>query len=620
MVIRRFACQLAAALIVVLVSQGAVCAQASGAGQPIGAQRSPEQLAQSTDDSAKLSNDAQCGQGSAFAQTQLSNAIDAEINGDQAISSYQGEINNLQQGLNRLDAGDPNFYAKAAEIKDAIAKVEGHKNATYAARKQRILDRLKKKGLLSHCDDAARERMAAVSLGGPPAGGGANAAGNGVGGGNLGIVAGNSGPTAGNSGPTAGNLGVVGGGLTVATDSTEWCHFRPTSPSTVPAPTGPSATPTLVDAGPCVHCGLPPGNSGSGLCVNCGEHPGHSEPPPPKVTCTHCGLLTGANSPTCEVCGEAPNGPSKPPTTITCTHCGLNTSANSPTCEVCGEAPNGPSKPPTTVTCTHCGLNTSANSPTCEVCGEANTPEVNCPHCGLPTDANKPGCVNCGEPVHGAYGSGAPTTPTTTSTPQTPSQPQPPVVVLINVKATSTAIATGQNATQIPGQQIKLFPSSTANVPLPGTNVAKDTSTGSGSDPIQGTTGGPTNSVQLTVDPGVVGLHPGGGVTINVNVDPTQTAIIVSGGGLTPTTQVGGAAPSQAFTVGGTLYAVYFLPNANAQLILTSPGGYVVEIDYCRTKEPLPPGKFVTAKTNARDAIPGAILHLPGMHAEGARL
>jgi hypothetical protein len=149
--------------------------------------------------------------------------------------------------------------------------------------------------------------------------------------------------------------------------------------------------------------------------------------------------------------------------------------------------------------------------------------------------------------------------------------------------------------------------------------VAKDTTTGSGSDPIQGTTGGPTNSVQLKVDPSLVGLNPGVGVVIDVNIDPSQTAVIVSGPGVTPTTQLGGSSPSQAFTVGGTQYAVYFMSAANAQIVLSTPG-LVVEIDYCRTKEPLPSGKTVTATADPKDAIPGAILRLPAAPAARARL
>jgi hypothetical protein len=187
---------------------------------------------------------------------------------------------------------------------------------------------------------------------------------------------------------------------------------------------------------------------------------------------------------------------------------------------------------------------------------------------------------------------------------------QPPPI-LINVKASSTAIQTGESAVQLPGQQIKLFPTQTAQTPLPGGGAPKDTNTGSGGDPVQGTTGGPDNSLTLPVDPTFLGLTPGqyppGGFTVNLNIDPTQTGLVGSGGALGANGTVNGVAPTSSFTIGGQTFFTYFVPNNVAQNLLGVPG---IEINYCRTKEPLPPGKIVFAPVDPREAFPGATIHL----------
>jgi hypothetical protein len=197
---------------------------------------------------------------------------------------------------------------------------------------------------------------------------------------------------------------------------------------------------------------------------------------------------------------------------------------------------------------------------------------------------------------------------------QQPSQPSEPPQMLINVKASSTAIQAGQTATQLPGQVLKLTLPQLAQTSLPGAGAPKDSSTGSSADPIQGTTGGPDNSLKLNVPAALAASFLGlpsvenlpAAVSITVSIDPTRTRLIGTGSGVGPNGVVNGVTPSQEVQIGGQQFWIYDVPGDLAQDLLKVPG---IEIDWCRTKEPMPPGKAVAA-VDPRDDLPGVTIHL----------
>jgi hypothetical protein len=199
--------------------------------------------------------------------------------------------------------------------------------------------------------------------------------------------------------------------------------------------------------------------------------------------------------------------------------------------------------------------------------------------------------------------------PPPSKTDQPNNTPVTPPPILINVKATSTAIQTGQNAVQLPGQQIKLYPTMTLNTDLPGTDDSKkNTEGGHDGDPVQGTTGGPDNSTTLKINPLDFGLKPGwgpGSYNFGFNVDPTRTSLVQNG-----PTGLTGQTPAQSFSVGGMPFSSYFLGGDRAQGLINS-FPFIYDINDCRMKLPLAPGSERHMKINPRDALPSARLALP---------
>lgn len=182
--------------------------------------------------------------------------------------------------------------------------------------------------------------------------------------------------------------------------------------------------------------------------------------------------------------------------------------------------------------------------------------------------------------------------------------PVPPIYV--NVKATSSAVATGATASDISGLQIKLYPTEVANPTLPGTGVPKDADIGAGDGPVQGVTG-KDGTVRIAADPTVLGLN---GVTptemtVDINIDPTVTGVVVPEGTAVP----GYDQPDETVSIGADTFSVYYLPDVVAQKLAGGP----VEINICGEKKPVGRGSFSLTVIPAGADLPGATVSLQGM-------
>lgn len=210
------------------------------------------------------------------------------------------------------------------------------------------------------------------------------------------------------------------------------------------------------------------------------------------------------------------------------------------------------------------------------------------------------------------YWMGPGPTPGMTVNPGNGNQEQPkqrqqsgPPPVYFNVKASSTAIQTGENANQLPGQMLKGLPASTVNPNLPWTGM-KDAETGHNNNPIQGVTGGPDNSLTLPINPAIFGFEKtffGPSYSVGLVFDPNRTSIIENGGGSMPGGMLG-----QNFTIGGMPYQTAWTTGENAQS-LTSGGGGLFDMNWCWTHLPYAPGRKF-ARVDPHKALPGATLRL----------
>jgi hypothetical protein len=225
-----------------------------------------------------------------------------------------------------------------------------------------------------------------------------------------------------------------------------------------------------------------------------------------------------------------------------------------------------------------------------------------------------PGWENWGDPKISVTPGDTPRT-TDRGQPKKPDNtPTTPPPILINVKATSTAIQTGQNAVQLPGQQIKLIPSMTLDTDLPGTNAKRDTETGHGEDPVQATTGGKDNTATLMIP----GVSDGYKMTFGARGDlawgwsydisaqyghTTATSLLLNDAQHNTPANSG----TQSLLVDGMTYQSFWLPQDQAQNFL---GSGLYEVNWCRGK--LPASKRRLAKVDARRALPGMTIHIAG--------
>lgn len=209
---------------------------------------------------------------------------------------------------------------------------------------------------------------------------------------------------------------------------------------------------------------------------------------------------------------------------------------------------------------------------------------------------------------------------------QQSTNPNTPPPVYFNVKASTTSIATGQTATQLPGESIKFLPQWTVNPGLPDTNIAqKDTETGHGSDPVQGVVtpsqGASLSAWQTDLRPQLtkqwnlfVERQLGNAFSLDVNLGPPVTGVIQNGPGTVPW-----SGPSQSVDINGTLYQPGWLPAGTAQSMTISSDS-PIELNWCWTHLPYAPGRAVT-KTDPHNALPGARLHTAALfHRHGGTL
>ena len=200
----------------------------------------------------------------------------------------------------------------------------------------------------------------------------------------------------------------------------------------------------------------------------------------------------------------------------------------------------------------------------------------------------------------------------------------PKITIFVNVKASKEAIKRGASGTQLPGQLVKFVPPATQNPALPGTKTAKkDTNTGHNDGPIQVRTDKNNKAVlviPLTGKPGGK-KKPGGdkttgaipaNYTLELNIDPTQTSVVMSGKGVPAKPTIEGYRPTEETTINGKKFYIFYLPDDVAKKAVAGnhDPDLIIEINICFTKEPLPPGKPLGDHVRARDALPGATLHL----------
>lgn len=217
-----------------------------------------------------------------------------------------------------------------------------------------------------------------------------------------------------------------------------------------------------------------------------------------------------------------------------------------------------------------------------------------------------------------------------------PAAPPPPTI--INVKATTAALQSGANATDLGGQTIKLFaPSQLAQgLPSPGRVKLQDDHA---ADPIQGVTDANGNAT-LLAEPDILprlrlnfdvskeldsGITLGGRIRVEMDAAPKDSVNMLAPSadylvGLSYKDSLYGKLVSLDrigdYTVGTLVYDKSEGPKIEAQLKLDFPT-LIIEPNLCRIKEPAAVTEYHACKLGDRMVPPGErTLPVPPPHAE----